>query len=263
MKRLSRGACAALVLAAGLAFTGWAGAQPVTTDARACGWTGCTEHTGTSSASATNSGTVSPEPTGEMTWNAEATATPGALHAYAHGESSGAFSFFPPYAMTEATASFTDVISFSVAGNVDVPITVVFEVALEGSCTGTPGAQDGFAHSGCGVGISLVGPPWLGIGVSAPGSSTFTAQLVSNQTVGIASYLDVRGSAYKGEFTGDFSNTGHIYVYSTTPGVTVLSASGHDYALPTVGAVPEPATALLLSGGLWMVWLGRRRRTGG
>jgi hypothetical protein len=262
MKRLSQWARVALALAGGLACSGWAAAQPVTTEARACGWTGCTDHTGTSSASASNAGTVSPEPTGEMTWNAEATATPGSLHAYAHGETSGSFSFFPPYATTEATASFTDVISFAVAGNVSVPIDVVFEVTLDGSCTGTPGAQDGFAHSGCLAGIGLGGPPWLGIGVGAPGTSTFTAHLMSNQTVGIGSTLDVRGSAYKGEFTADFSNTGHIYVYSTTPGVTVLSESGHDYALPTVGAVPEPATALLLSGGLWMVWLGRRRRGG-
>jgi hypothetical protein len=259
MNRRSQGAGAVLALGVGLAWSGWASAQPVTTDARACGWTGCNENTGVLSASASSAGTVSPEPSGEMTWSAEATATPGALHAYAHGESSGSFSFFPPYATTEATASFTDVISFAVAGNVSEPIEVVFQVALDGSCTGTPGAQDGFAHSGCLAGISLFGPPWLGIGVGAPGSSTFTKQLMSDQTVGIGSTLDVRGSAYKGEFTGDFSSTGHIYVFSTTPGVTVLSESGHDYALPQVAAVPEPSVVLLLSGGLWGLWLARRR----
>jgi hypothetical protein len=48
-------------------------------------------------------------------------------------------------------------------------------------------------------------------------------------------------------------------VFSTTPGVMVLSASGHDYALPEVTAMPEPPIALLLAGGLWTMWLARRR----
>jgi len=238
---------------------GAAQAQPVSTDAQACGWTGCQENTGVLAASASTAGTVSPEATGEMTWDARASAAPGELHVYAHGESSGAFSFFPPYALTQATASFTDVISFATAGDVVEPIEVTFEVALAGWCTGTPGASEGFAHSGCGAHLSLGGPPWLGIGVGEPGSATFTAQLMSNQTVGLVSTLNAGGSAYKGFFTADFADTGHVYVFSTTPGVTVLSASGHDYALQ-VAAVPEPPLALLLSGGLWTTWLARRRR---
>jgi hypothetical protein len=235
-------------------------AQSVTTDAQACGWTGCQENTGVRSAGASTAGTVSPESTGEMTWDAEASATPGALHVYAYGESSGTFSFFPPYAMTQATASFADSISFSTPGGVVEPIEVTFEVSLVGSCTGTPGASDGFAHSGCIAGISLFGPPWLDIGLGQSGTTSFTTQLSSDQTVGIGSTLDARGSAYKGSFTADFANTGHVYVSSTTPGVTVLSASGHDYTLLQVAAVPEPSIAMLFSGGMWTIWFLRRRR---
>jgi hypothetical protein len=254
---------AAVLVVAGLAPCGAAGAQSVSTDAQACGQTGCQENAGVLSASTTSAGTVAPEATGEMTWDAEATATPGSLHVYAYGESSGGFSFFPPYALTQAQASFTDVISFGTPGGVVEPIEVTFEVALGGSCTGTPGAQDGFAHSGCAVDVALGGPPWLGIGLGQPGTTSFTTQLVSNQTVGIESYLKAGGSAYKGFFTADFANTGHVYVFSTTPGVTVLSASGHDYALADVSSVPEPAGALLLSGGLCALWLRRRRREAG
>ncbi|HUP05979.1 MAG TPA: PEP-CTERM sorting domain-containing protein [Caldimonas sp.] len=246
-----------LVVAA-LAAWGGARAQPVSTDAQACGMNGCVENTGLQSASASTSGTIAPEPTGEMTWDAEATAEPGILHAYAHGESSGFFSFFPPYALTQATASFTDVISFGAPAGAAVPIEVTFEVSLVGSCVGTPGAADGFGHSGCLAGESLGGPPWLNLGIGEPGTRTFTTQLMSDQTVGIAGNVSVRGNAYKGFFTGDFANTGHVYIFTATPGVTVLSASGHDYALPAVSAVPEPASALLLSGGLVGVWLRRR-----
>jgi hypothetical protein len=255
-RRSQLGAALALVA---LAACAGARAQPVGTDAQACGWTGCQENTGVLSASASTSGTVTPEPTGEMTWDAEAIATPGALHVYAHGESSGVFSFFPPYALTQATASFTDAISFATPGDVVEPIEVTFEVALVGSCTGTPGASEGFGHSGCGAHISLGGPPWLGIGLGQPGTTSFTAPLSSDQTVGIVSILNAGGSAYKGFFTADFANTGHVYVFSTTPGVTVLSASGHDYALPQVAAVPEPPIALLLAAGLWTTWLARKR----
>jgi hypothetical protein len=251
---------AAALAVAALAVCAGARAQPVSTDAQACGWSGCQENTGVLAASATTSGTVAPEPSGEMTWQAEATATPGALHVYAHGESSGTFSFFPPYALTQATATFTDLLSFATPGDVVEPIDVTFEVALDGSCTGTPGASGGFAHSGCSAHVSLGGPPWLSIGAGEAGTSSFTAQLSSNQTVGIVSILSAGGSAFQGFFTADFANTGHVYVFSTTPGVTVLSASGHDYALPQVVAVPEPPIALLVSAGLSAAWLARRRR---
>jgi hypothetical protein len=257
MKRRSQ--LARALAAAALGACAWAQAQPVSTDAQACGWTGCQENTGVLSAGASTSGTVAPEATGEITWDADAAATPGTLHVFAYGESSGAFSFFPPYALTQATASFTDVISFGTPGGVVEPIEVTFELSLAGACTGTPGAQDGFAHSACGGGASLFGPPWLSIGLGQAGTASFTAQLSSDQTVGIGGTLEVRGNAYKGFFTGDFSNTGHVYIFSTTPGVTVLSASGHDYALADVSAVPEPASGLLLSGGLCGAWIARRR----
>ena len=256
-RRLHLGAAIAV---AGLLACASAAAQPVSTDAQACGWTGCQENTGVLSASASTAGTVSPESTGEMTWNAYATAEPGALHVYAYGESSGGFSFNPPYAMTQAKASFTDVLSFAATGGVSEPIEVTFEISLVGSCSGTPGASDGFGHSGCSVQTALGGPPWLNIGLGQPGTTSFTTQLMSDQTVGIESYLDAGGGAYKGSFTADFANTGHVYMFSTTPGVTVLSASGHDYALPQVAAVPEEPIALLISGGLWTMWLARRRR---
>lgn len=255
MKRRPKLAAASVVA---VAACGGAQARPVSTDAQACGWTGCQENTGVLSASASTSGTVTPEPTGEMTRDAELTATPGSLHVYAYGEAR--VHFFPPYALTPATASFSDVISFAAPGGVSEPIDVTFEVVLEGSCTGAAGASEGFAHSGCGANVSLGGPPWLSIGLGQPGTTSFKAQPMSDQTAGIGSTLNARGSAYKGFLTADFANTGHVYDFSTTPGVTVPSASGHDDAVPQVAAVPEPPIALLLSGGRRAMGLARRRR---
>ena len=74
----------------------------------------------------------------------------------------------------------------------------------------------------------------------------------------LGALLMIAGSA-----NADYISTDHVYITALTPGLQIVSASGHDYSPPgSVAAAPEPLTTvpLLLFGGL-LVLAHRRRRT--
>jgi hypothetical protein len=73
------------------------------------------------------------------------------------------------------------------------------------------------------------------------GSSLSSLSSVS----GRAFYSTISG----GEAAADALNTAYTYLTVLTPGASLVSASGHNYALPVVGGVPEPASwAFMLAG---------------
>jgi hypothetical protein len=71
----------------------------------------------------------------------------------------------------------------------------------------------------------------------------------------IASEATVFGSA-----TADYSSTDHVYITPLTPGLQIISASGHDYSVPQ--SAPEPASLSLVAASLAGWWLRGRRAKG-
>jgi len=59
----------------------------------------------------------------------------------------------------------------------------------------------------------------------------------------------------------DALNTAHTYFTVLTPGASLVSASGHDYALPALGGVPEPASWAFMLAGFGMIGFTLRTRS--
>ncbi len=84
------------------------------------------------------------------------------------------------------------------------------------------------------------------------------ASLASQSSVsGRAFYSTISG----GEAAADALNTAYTYLTVLTPGASLLSASGHDYALPSVGGVPEPASWAFMLAGFGMIGATLRTRS--
>lgn len=154
-------------------------------------------------------------------------------------------------------ATFQD--SFVATALPGVPfVDLNWVIQLEGSCQSTPGATNGRPNAGCYVQMGMEAPQ-IGLALHLPGQVTATQRVGANATVYIQPILQVGVTGTNGTAIGNFSSTAHIYVYSRTPGVSLVSESGHDYSLP----VPESnAATQLLSGlvGIAVMFSRRRRR---
>lgn len=70
-----------------------------------------------------------------------------------------------------------------------------------------------------------------------------------------------RGGLISGASDVNAFNTARAYLTVLTPGASLVSASGHDYALPVVGGVPEPASWALMLAGFGMIGFTLRTRS--
>ena len=174
--------------------------------------------------------------------SAQGTAAVGTLKATASSSNANANNL-------KALVQFVDTLSFGGNGNIDlfqVPsgtlivngsgqASVISTIDVTGA--GIPGFSTRFQKTVSTLGASFQsddGP--LSISVSNGETLTVLATLLT---------------AVTGSADADYGSTDHVYITALTPGLQIISASGHDYSVPQSSAVPEPATVpLLLLGGL-------------
>ncbi len=143
------------------------------------------------------------------------------------------------------------------------PVTLSFRYALSGTFS-TPVFELGGSYSASAVGylnassnLGQISLRYENVNGAAPYDlvGTITAAVGDKVTLsyGLDTFAYVAGTATVArQASVDFSHTARAFAWSNDPGVTLVAASGHDYA-----AVPEPASVAAL--GMGALALLRRR----
>jgi hypothetical protein len=192
---------------------------------------------------------------------AHAAATLGALSVYSAAATNDfAYSFSAVDA--NASAEFRDLLMVSSSTvPAGTPVSLRFTLWFAGFVTASGGAVNGQNTSeysvsstlSFGSGLSAVGVNFSGrdLTPATPVSESRSVTIGANvgDTLVLDGFLQVHAWVAKGgTAVSDFGQTAHFYGDSLTPGVTLLGESGRDYTSPA--PVPEPATPVLLGGGL-------------
>jgi hypothetical protein len=97
---------------------------------------------------------------------------------------------------------------------------------------------------------------------------TYDSLAMVGAAINVAGQLEGRSLVYgTAAFMGanqtflDALNTAHTYFTVLTPGASLVSASGHDYTLPALGGVPEPASWAFMLAGFGMIGFNLRTRS--
>jgi hypothetical protein len=135
-----------------------------------------------------------------------------------------------------------------------------FKFAISGSHTPTDGISSASALAYLNyVVVDARTNTGLGGGTWTSTDKNPTATIINNISVPIGDGVLLRVSFEADAYTmnyltpyavvADYSHTLNVYIDPATSGADVVGLSGHDYATPGVGAVPEPTTwAMMLIG---------------
>jgi hypothetical protein len=152
-----------------------------------------------------------------------------------------------------ALADFLDTFSFAGNGNIEVFQNLSGMLSPLGMGTARVSAALAVTDGIPGFFSSYIKQVGFG-GNLMSDDGPLVVPVTNGQTLTLLAILrvDVFGSA-----TADYSSTDHVYITPLTPGLQILSASGHDYSVPQ--SVPEPGSLRLVTASLTGWWLLSRR----
>jgi hypothetical protein len=167
----------------------------------------------------------------------------------------------------QGIAEFQD--SFMVVGTGPASFTVQMMVDGTTTLSGIPteGGPDGNLTVSAQLGgtqgaykeLTQIGKP-----VQVTGSKTLTVHTTGGATLALLGREDITTRSTDTDVASsgkmDYLHTVSFIITSDTPGVSIVSASGHDYS-GAIAIAPEPSVMILLVCGLApLVWIGSRRR---
>jgi hypothetical protein len=169
------------------------------------------------------------------------------------------------YAETDVRASASDVLTvMSSTLPTNTPVTLNFSINESGTLT-SPNVTAGGAYQASATAffqiVQFGGATSLSLNFSSANVSTLSGTLSGfvgevltlSQSMELTTYVSGEYEfAHPSTSTVDFSDTIHFFGNAATPGVTLASASGHDYS------APEPSAVVLLAVGLGALGLFRR-----
>ena len=241
--------------------------------AGACGGTvGCQSQDSKTADPATNSNTVSTSifstigPGDGSYANSSSTSLFGSSHVYADAYRTLAGTIGD--AQSRGYAEFSDVVP---AGNINGSLNFTF--VITGSHTPTAGVSSASAYAYLYYDV-VDAKTNTGLGSGTWNSTDLnpTATIIKNISVptgdGILLRVSFEADAYTMNYftpyavVADYSDALNVYIDPANSGADVVGLSGHDYATPGVGAVPEPSTwAMLLLGFAGLGFMAYRRKS--
>jgi len=168
-----------------------------------------------------------------------------------------------PDAQSQALSSYTEYFAPGALGGLaNINFVISGSITPNGGAAEAPDAELSWTVA------DVSAPRLIGFGnwYNTDASWTVSASYAVPLTDVIEIVVGFHAGAYSGQeenpkpVVADFSHTVHTYISSGDGNADVIGMSGHDYAEPATGSVPEPASWSLMMLGLGGLGVAQRRR---